>query len=305
VTVYAVLAHGDPTTFNYTAQVLRPHPLVVHVDASHALDGYLRADHITYVSNRVNVHWGGFSVVEATLRLYDAALSRASADEHVVLLSGQCVPVQPVERIEAAIATSSWRQHCAAGLLLDGLDRNENRVRRTWLFDRFDARVNGPRHALNALARRMVSLIVPKRPMKGFEGLTVAAGSQWTAFTADCLEAMLQEGELVNRLKRLLRYSLAPDEIFFHTLLQTTGWSRQSATPDPLVKGTKPTAAFANLHYIDPSLTRYLTPDDLAFAASAGALFARKVELRDRPDLANLLARLTDADKRGQTGYQR
>src|SRR5450759_2691405 len=108
MTIFAVLAHGDPTTFNFLVESLAPWRMMVHVDAKTDIHDYARADHVNYVEDRVSVHWGGFSVVEATLRIYREAIRLAQdPDEYIVLLSGACVPLRPIQELDEFFRNSS------------------------------------------------------------------------------------------------------------------------------------------------------------------------------------------------------
>lgn len=296
MTVFAVLAHGDPSTFELTAEFLAPAQIVVHVDASSDDTAYPRSANISYVAERTDVRWGGFSMVRATEKLYGLALEKcASPNEYVVLLSGQCVPVRPMKDLDLLFSHEPGALYCRAGLLLDGNHVNERRILQRWFFDRFDARKRGAAGRAFALARRLAQIASGPRKRSDFEGLTMVAGSQWTALPAGVISSMLAETSLRNRLTELLRTALAPDEIYFHSLLYSGGWAAAADAPRPEPKGDRRTADFANLHFIDRSLTKYLSTDELRAIDAPGVYFARKVRAEDpgvlRKTLRGLLAR--------------
>jgi len=297
VTVFAVLAHGEPAVFRVTAQALSPNKIVVHVDATSDQSAYPKAENISYVVDRTNVRWGGFSVVEATEKLYELALEKCtSPDEYIVLLSGQCVPIRPLDELEALFSDSPGVLYCRAGLLLDGYDMNERRLLRRWDFDRFDARAGGLRGRLGAAARRVRQVATPSRKMNDFVGLTMVAGSQWTALTAAAVSSLMADGGARSRLSGLLRHALAPDEIYFHTLIHSSEWGPRTTSAPPQPKADKRTADFANLHHIDRSLTRFLAPNELRQISGPSAYFARKARGDDPEGLARVVRELTAQD---------
>ncbi|MFI8593168.1 beta-1,6-N-acetylglucosaminyltransferase [Microbacterium sp. NPDC078428] len=300
VTVFGLLAHGDPTTFNFTTGLLGDSKIVVHVDSRSSLTGYrAQSPRMRYVQDRVAVRWAGFSQVEATLRVYEQALTMIDDPaEHVVLLSGQCVLLRPPSELEHHLRTSPWGQHCRAGRLFDGLARNEQRVLRKWAFDQFDARLRPPMRHINAAARRLVQVVGGERRTEEFDDLTVVAGSNWTALTAACIEDILSRELLVSRARDVLKYAMGPDEIFFHTLLHSTEWGEDTATPRPEAKGDRRTADFSNLHFIHPSLTKFIELSDIAGLRASGRFFGRKADLAATPILMPPLAQMA----RGQTG---
>lgn len=294
MTVFAVLTHGDPRVFRVAAEALSPHQIVVHVDATSEQDDYPRAKNIAYVADRTDVRWGGFSVVEATEKLYALALQMsASPDEYIVLLSGQCVPIRPLAELEALFAERPGTLYCRAGLLLDGYEMNERRILREWHFDRFDARAQGLRGRGAAAARRIKQLTTPQKKKSDFAGFTMVAGSQWTALTAAAVEAMMSNVEARSRLAGLLRHALAPDEIYFHTLIHSGDLASRTTSAPPQPKGDKRTADFANLHHIDRSLTRYLSPDELLHIGGPFEFFARKARGDDPRGLARVVRELS------------
>lgn len=294
------MAHGDPTTFNRLVELLSPAKIVVHVDAKSSTEGYSKRNVLAYVDERVRVNWGGFSQVEATKLAYEGALQHADDEsEHIVLLSGQCIPIRPLSELEHFLATSQWRQHCRAGGLLDGNARNEDRVRRKWLFDKFPARARPPVSQYNGVVRRMYRHLSPTLPVSSFQDLNVVAGSQWTALTADCLVDVMSRSRLVEDCNRLFAHAMAPDEIYFHTLVHSTEWGAQTATPSPTGKGDLRTADFANLHFIYRSLTQYIEMGDLDKLTASGAFFSRKADLARDPELGNAIARLINTPLAG------
>ncbi|BAJ75218.1 hypothetical protein MTES_2254 [Microbacterium testaceum StLB037] len=300
MTVFAVLTHGDSRVFRIAAEALSPCQIVVHVDATSKQDEYPRAANITYVEDRTNVKWGGFSVVEATEKLYALALQKcASPDEYIVLLSGQCVPIRPLADLEALFAERPGVLYCRAGLVLDGYEMNERRILREWHFDRFDARSRGLRGRGAAVARRIKQLMTPQKKKSDFAGFRMVAGSQWTALTAAAVEAMMSDVGARSRLARLLRHALAPDEIYFHTLIHSGDWASRTTSAPPQPKGDKRTADFANLHHIDRSLTRYLSPDELRHIGGSLEFFARKAKGDDPQRLASVVRELTSQNGQG------
>lgn len=291
MTVFAVITHGDPGTFSLLVDALAPHAVVAHVDARTDTSSYPRAPHLSYTATRHPVAWAGFSMVEATLTLYGEAVAQTrSPNEHIVLLSGQCLPLRPIRELDAYLASAVPRQHINAGRILGGPERDERRVLRRWEFDRFPTRRSPLVQSVNAVARRIVAAVAPPRRADDFAGLQVAAGSQWTALTSECVADLLRPSLERDRAASLLRHSLAPDEIYFHTRVHSSEWSHDARTVPLELKAGRPTATFANLHYIDPSLSGLLTPADYrAMAEAADHWFARKFDARRDPELRPLV----------------
>ncbi|MEV6841451.1 hypothetical protein AB0N17_44580, partial [Streptomyces sp. NPDC051133] len=130
--------------------------------------------------------------------------------------------------------------------------------------------------------------MVPRRSVSFFGAVQPMAGSQWTALTADCVADLLAEAA-DRRWERLFRFTLAPDEIFFHTLLWQCG--RRSEVEDPMfrTRSGQVTADFANFHYLDRNLSGFRTLADLPLIEDSGMFFARKVTAARSADLLDAL----------------
>jgi Core-2/I-Branching enzyme len=286
--VFAVLAHTEPELFARLVERLAPYPVVVHVDARSRAADFAGAPRTTYVSERVAVRWGGFSVVRATRALYRAALERAQPSDHVVLLSGQCYPARPVEEFAAHLASAPFRQHCRAASMLGG-KASAGRLLKRWCFD--TAPIGpGVTRLPRALLRRGISELAPRRRPCVFGGVEPVAGSQWTALTADCVADLLGKAE-DPVWDDLFRTTYAPDEMFFHTLVWNSGWRNEVEDPRLRPRAGRVTADFTNFHYLDRGLTGTRTLADLPAIEASRMFFVRKVGSQRSAELLDALDR--------------
>jgi hypothetical protein len=292
--VFAVLAHTEPDLVARLVDRLAPHPVVLHIDARADATAFAGLPRTTYVADPVRVYWGGFSVVEATVRLYETALGVAGPDDHIVLLSGQCYPARPVAEFAEHLAAAPHRQHCRAALLLDGTPA-AGQILRRWFFDTIPAGP-GPSYLVRAATRRAVAALAPRRRPADFAPLAPVAGSQWTALTADCVKDLLGLA-LDDRAVRAFRHTQAPDETFFHTLLWNSRWREETADPELLPRAGRVTADFVNHHYVDRSLLGIRTLADLSAVERSGSYFVRKVSA----DASATLLDALDARRRTPT----
>ena len=100
------------TAFERAAQVARHFaargcPVVVHVDrrvrrkvVKQFRESLYGAGDV-HLSPRVRVEWGGWSLVEATQLACEEMLARHPEVRHVMLASGSCLPLRPVEELAA------------------------------------------------------------------------------------------------------------------------------------------------------------------------------------------------------------
>lgn len=278
VIAFAVLAHEDPEMVRRLAAELHGHFVVVHVDAKSDIGPFEQIPGIHLVQDRVAVHWGGFSVVEATLRLYRDCLDELGDEPNaaIALLSGSDFPVRPVEEFEEYVAAAPWSEHIRAVPLIAGDRPLENRIRRRWFFDLVPPRASGWRGRRNAVIRRVLAWVLPRRSLAAYEALTPTVSSQWTLLSRACLEDVLRAAH-DPAYQRLFRHTFAPDELFFATLVHSSPWSAHTEFGGLESRGDKETTEFPNFHYIDPSVAVWLDPSHARKVAESGAYFARKL----------------------------
>jgi hypothetical protein len=288
---YAVLAHQDPDMTRRLAAELAGHPVIVHVDAKSDITPFTQIPGIRLVQDRVPVHWGGFSVVEATLRLYRDTLDEIGGqpDAAIALLSGSDLLVRPIAEFEHYVASASWSEHIRAVPMFDGFRPLANRLRRRWCFDLVPPRAGGWRGRRNAVIRRAIATGLPRRRLALYRDLTPAVGSQWTLLTRECLTDVLPTA-LDPSYQRLFRHTYAPDEFFFATLVHSSRWGARTQFGGLEDRGTKKPTDFSNFHYVDPSLAVWLGAADAPRIAASGAFFARKVRSSDADDLLRAVA---------------
>ncbi len=283
MTTFAVLAHDDPALLARLCARLAPHPVVIHVDARRPLAPFRRAlaaaPHARLIdSGRVVVNWGGWSQVEATLRLYRSIIAAPDAsatgdEEQIVLLSGHCYPLRPVGHIIAALAANPRPLHLRGVRYADLRDRDRTRVRH--FYDAFPVRQQGWRRWAYAAPRKAAQLAAPlfPRAIEGEHDLLV--GSQWSVLTIGVVrEVVLPAAEL---WRTRLRHTFAPEETFFPTVvLGARAAQTQDGGPSPFA-GER-TADYPNIHLLDPSMTKIYTLNDLEQLTASPMLFVRKVE---------------------------
>lgn len=280
---FAVLAHDDPEMVRLLADALAPRPVVVHVDAKADIEPFREIPGIRLVTDRVEVNWGGFAMVEATLRLYRDCLAALGDEKNsaVAVISGHDFPIRPVSEFEAYVANAPWSEHIRAiPLIADDSSRisrfQRNRVRKRWMFDTFSPHHRGLRGRAMALLRRTIAFVLPRRRMKAYAGLTLAMGSQWTLLSRACLEDLLPVA-LSPGYQDLFRRTFAPDELFFTTLVHSSRWGAQTQYGGLEDRDGKLTSEFPNFSFIDPMLAAWLDESWAPEVAQCDAYFARKI----------------------------
>lgn len=265
---YVVLAHGHPLAPARLLHRLAPtaRGIVVHYDRAAGPDAFAQLQRavagldVRFVPRR-RCHWGGWSLVDATLAGTRSLLDSAAPD-CVALISGTHYPLGN-DRLRRLLASAPGCQFLdtlpmpRAGYPGDGgLDR----VRTLHPFEGtkwFALRASG-------LARRVQRQVSYERSLPS--DAVPHVGSQWWVLTAACLADMLESPSLP-AYERFFRRSWIPDESFFHTWVANSPYAA-SVRSDPVVY----------TRWAGGSGPAVLVMADLPALRGSAAPFARKVD---------------------------
>ncbi|RZA35629.1 MAG: hypothetical protein EOP92_09470 [Lysobacteraceae bacterium] len=212
--VFLICAHKDIDQLNALVEALcdPEFTVYVHLDRKSALDPAGLHPAARLVAPRIDVRWGGFSQVEATLGSLRQILREQPDFDKVIFLSAQDFPLLPnvllkrelhrleeVELLETApIRPSGWAV--------------EYRYQ-------FFYREGGGRLERLAcgLLNRMLRATGRRRRMP--DGFVPHGGASWWALSRGCVAEALRLLDAHPRLKRFMRTVQCPDEMLFQTLV--------------------------------------------------------------------------------------
>lgn len=172
-------------------------------------------DKAVFLSDRIQVNWGGLSQVEATVRLLRAALHDPTIT-HFYTMSGQCFPVKSDARIREYIASLP----AGAGNLMELTampvsHKPLERYTRWWLHD-----------VRNPVAWRILRYAFPRLPDRSLarlRGIRLYGGGCWWLIERQTVEKLLAFLDANRWFWRLFRYSDCPDEMLLHSLVAPLG----------------------------------------------------------------------------------
>jgi hypothetical protein len=271
---FLILAHRNADQIERLHLRLRPHNVFVHVDAQAAdfpTNQLAALPGVTVVSPRRAVHWGDFSMVEATLTLLSAARAVGSFDRYV-LLSGECYPAKPIAALEEAFETNPRREWIsltpiAAGSHLETMTGRRWRMAPLVGARALDAKLRG---AWNNASKML------GRDLRREIGTTPYFGSQWFALSARCVDMILKFVPGHPEFVRAYRSVYAPDEHFFQTIVGNSEFGASAIHVEDRGVATNQSAP---LHQIAPSEDRYFgnSGNDFDLVVRTGKFFLRKV----------------------------
>lgn len=223
---YIVQAHHQPRHFHRLVEKLTEHGdvVVAHIDATADQTPFETENpRVSFVTDRVNVKWGGFSQVRAGLALLRAARSRHPEASHVWYISGDCYPMRDPRSLREMLEAHPGRQLInILPLPTPEMGKPITRLSRLWI-------EHDPRSNPLALGFKVIQRVVPQPYKRSLEGMTPFCGSTWFALTADAVDAVLTSADERRRFTRLCTHTLCSDEHYFHTLLGNSPFADDTA----------------------------------------------------------------------------
>lgn len=273
--VILIHAHQDLEQLNTLVEALRDDDFIIYVnlDRKSAIDPARLHPAARRVARRIDVRWGSFSQVEATLNSLREIVAAVPAFDKVVFLSAQDFPLLPNERLKRELERFAGRE------LLDSIAIGRGGWAVEFRYQYFHREGGGRIERLAcAAANRLLGLFKATRRLPA--GLAPYGGSSWWALSRPCLVELLGRIGRERAIVRFFRTVLCPDEMFFQTLVMSSPF-RDRVLPQ-------------NFRYVQwpahgSGKPKVLDEADFERIRASGAHFCRKL---DRTISAGLLPRL-------------
>lgn len=293
---YLVLTHRNPQLLKKAIQTLSSEDCAffIHVDQKSNIAEFagIGGKNVFFSETRLPVYWGEFSVVQSVLLLLRQALDSPQNYDYFVLLSGNDYPLKSAKYIHSFLEENRGAEFMsivkmpneAAGQPLTKI--NKKSVQSDKPVRRFALKVRG-------------RLGLAQRDYRKYLGdLQPYAGDMWWALTRDACQYVFEFMERNQHVEKYFRDTVAPDEMFFQTILGNSTFAPQIRR---------------NLHYADWSasashpamidanhVARFEEGEKVCLGdvwGSGEALFARKFS----DDSLDLLKRIDDMIMRKET----
>lgn len=206
--------------------------IFIHIDKKSILTDedkslFLRDVHLAQVIfvERVSVQWGAYSLVQATLNLFNEAIKYNIDYYH--LISGADLPLKTWEEFNAFFEANKGTQFVS--YVPEEYQQNlQKRVKYYWFFQE---QIGSPKQAFRQKnfkrcvfwgVQRILVLVqkaigVDRR--KRNEGVSFRIGSEWVSITNEFLQYIVSNEQWI---KKTFKYTLCPDEVFVTTLLSNS-----------------------------------------------------------------------------------
>ena len=202
-----IQAHQDISYFIKLAKIQPNVNFYVHMDAKSR--DFPKTDlanlaNVVLLSDRVSVRWGGFSQIEATLKLFETAFANED-NAYFHLVSGEDVVLQPFEVIE-----KQWQQRFGFQAMMTCEMAPQYAYRS--IMDSPHADSNWQRQLTGKIITKLQQGVAKVKPYHS----PIYFGSQWFSVTREDWEKIVP---FTDEYSDFFRHKLVPDEHFFQTLI--------------------------------------------------------------------------------------
>ncbi len=257
----------------------------IHVDNKVPIKPFKEAvtsDNCIFINNRVEVIWGGWSMVEATLRLLNTAVKYPLDFNYYQLLSDSCFPLKSAQEIQYSLQASKANYITINEEVVPG-SHYFPWIRRYHSHDDRNRKLTWKERLLRKIRRRYRRSFMKGNPYKIMRPYK---GWQWWCLTDDCVRYILEFIEQNSRFSRFYKYTRIPDEMFFHTIIMNSNFA-QSVVPE---MGHGLTTGTHYIEWIDGNKPKILNDEDFESLIQSGCHFARKFCQAESSSLLNTIS---------------
>lgn len=202
-----IQAHQDISYFIKLAKIQPSVNFYVHMDAKS--DYFPDAEtaqlaNVFLLKDRITVRWGGFSQIEATLKLFEPAFANEN-NAYFHLVSGEDVVLQPFEVIE-----KQWQQRFDFQAMMTCEIAPQYAYR--FIMDSPHADSDWQRQLTGKIITKLQQGVAKVKPYHS----PIYFGSQWFSVTREDWEKIVP---FIDEYSDFFRHKLVPDEHFFQTLI--------------------------------------------------------------------------------------
>ncbi|SFF11001.1 beta-1,6-N-acetylglucosaminyltransferase [Thermophagus xiamenensis] len=173
---------------------------------------YTEVPNIIFLSNQVNVKWGGMSFLKAIELLMNEAFNHCSTIDYFCLLSVQCYPVKSNQEIFNLLSKNIGKSFIEIYPYITDTSK-PNRLNRYYLYDFFSKAFN--KNTVRNLIFRGFTKVLGKRNVP----FTPYWGRVWWILYRDHVHYIIKNMTNKNKIYNHMKFTLLPEEIFFASIL--------------------------------------------------------------------------------------
>ena len=274
---FLILAHTN-AAFLQTLVNCLDHPmneLFIHWDAKSGVLPELSAktSPIRFTPNRVNVHWGDFSVVEAEYALFREA-RRNGHYQYYHLISGADLPIKSMEEIHRLCDDHPDTEYIGFSKPAEG--EVDWRVNHYFLFPHRFSSEDKIIRAIRKLANVFQDALKIRRQPGIFK-----KGPQWVSVSEAFVDFILSSEEII---RKMFRRTYCPDELYKQTLCWNSSFKARVPGTDDEFEGCRRYIKWENGQLFS------LSEKDVPAMLGSDRWFARKFAPDDQETIKQVLS---------------
>jgi hypothetical protein len=267
---HLIITYTNPAQ---TARMIKrmQHPdfdFYIHVDAKFSIESHAevaKIPNVYLINNRVDVQWAAFSTIQAELNGLQEILDSARTYDFISLMSGQDYPIKTVDYMHEFFERKKGKLLLKYRAFSGEWEEGMNRVNRYHLTDfKFKGQ-----YFLERLINKLVKRTDQPKGMKFY------GSSMFWVISPEAAEYVLLTVDRDPKMKRFFKFSWAPDEFLFQTILLNSPFAGQVINE--------------NCHYYKhpPQTPSPKTFDlsDFNDIIASDRLYARKFDMSKSPEL--------------------
>ena len=234
----------------------------IHVDKKMDITPHLflaKIPNVYLIDDRVNVVWGGYNTIEATLRSVKEIFDTGKSYDYVHLMSGQDYPIKPASHIYDFFVANNGKEFLQFEHFDDWASESYPRIREYHLTNyNFPGRY---------YVQWMMNKILPVR--KSPLAMEYYGSSMFWALTSKSLKYIIELVDNNARFRRFMQFTWGSDEFMFQTLVLNSSFKDNVVNDNLLFLDRDKGAAHPNI----------LTCNHLNNILISEKFFARKFDL--------------------------
>lgn len=218
---YLILAHNNFLHLNRLTEALNDKDVTfyIHIDKK-VTETYSPVQvNVTIIPQRVDIHWGDYTMIEATLHLMKYAKQHVQDADYFILISGVDYPIRSKGFLNELLEQK--KEYIDIAPLPVPYKPMERFEYYYFNYDRRTMKHYNPLFLLEVLAKKFK--IKRKIPFP------IYVGTQWFALTRKCVSYILDTVDKDKRYEKFFRHSLVPDEAFFQTIIGNSPFRDRTA----------------------------------------------------------------------------
>lgn len=276
---HLILAHNNPKQVEKLVKrlIYDDDAVYIHLDKKSAIEPYRnlqKLNNVYFVEKRVDITWGAYSIVEATINGFEHIINTGIDYQFVNLLSGADYPLQTPGYIHEYLSRFKGKIFMSYRPIYnewkDGLPRV---IYYHLTHYKFKGRFK---------LQHLINMILPKRKMP--YDLVPVGCSQWFTASKESVAYIINYWRQHSKLRRFIKLTWGADEFLFQTILYNSPYREQIIND--------------HLRHMDWSAggvsPKVFTLADKDTLLSSDKLYARKFDLGNHPDIINLIDQKLD-----------